>query len=194
MIKKMTIAFLTIVFFNSCDVNKTKEGELPEVDITTEEGELPEYDVNWADVNVGTTTKTVEVPKVVIVMEEEEVEVPYLDVDMPGSDDEKEERTILVQAEVEGKEHEIDIKEIWATGNNLYVISVLTATEQDIDDKKMRVSDQVTINAPELNVKHYIIGERPNRVFNDQYTYVKDIPTLKYRLDNKNIKVIFSQS
>src|SRR5690606_32466384 len=179
MIKKMTIAFLTIVFFNSCDVNKTKEGELPEVDITTEEGELPEYDVNWADVNVGTTTKTVEVPKVVIVMEEEEVEVPYLDVDMPGSDDEKEERTILVQAEVEGKEHEIDIKEIWATGNNLYVISVLTATEQDIDDKKMRVSDQVTINAPELNVKHYIIGERPNRVFNDQYTYVKDIPTLK---------------
>jgi len=194
MIKKMTIAFLTIVFFNSCDVNKTKEGELPEVDITTEEGELPEYDVNWADVNVGTTTKTVEVPKVVIVMEEEEVEVPYLDVDMPGSDDEKEERTILVQAEVEGKEHEIDIKEIWATGNNLYVISVLTATEQDIDDKKMRVSDQVTINAPELNVKHYIIGERPNRVFNDQYTYVKDIPTLKYKLDNKNIKVIFSQS
>ena len=56
----------------NCNVDQKKEMELPsvDVDVSAEEGQLPTYDVDWADVNVGTTTKTVEVPKVVIVMEE----------------------------------------------------------------------------------------------------------------------------
>ena len=99
-----------------------------DIDVTADAGELPEYEVNWADVNVGTTTKTVTVPKVVVVMEEEEVEVPVIDIDMPDGDaNDKEERTIMVEAEVTDKEHSLDIKKIYASENNLYVVSELTA-------------------------------------------------------------------
>lgn len=52
----------------ACDVDQTKEAELPEVDVKG--GQMPEYDVETADVDVG-TKKT-------------EVEVPDVDVTMPG--------------------------------------------------------------------------------------------------------------
>ncbi|MGB5820272.1 MAG: hypothetical protein WBG90_12370 [Saonia sp.] len=192
MIRKLIALACIAAIVSSCNVEKKKEGALPDIDIDvdTEAGVLPEYDVDWADVNVGTTTKTVKVPKIVIVMEEEEVEVPFIDVDMPDGD-EKEERTILIEAEVEDKEHKIEIEEIWASGKKLIVISRLTEMEQSLGDKKMRVSDQVTLNAPELDVKHYIVGERPNRVFNGQHKYVKNLDALQ--IDKNNVKVIYTK-
>lgn len=189
---KRLIFILSIsVLLFSCDVKKTQKAELPEVDvdIDTEPGQLPEYDVDWADVNVGTRTETIKVPKVVIVMEEEEVEVPYIDVDMPD-DKEKEEMTLMVEAEVTDNEHTIDIKEIIATDKNLYVISELKATDQTLGDKKMRVSDQVILNAPDLNVKYIIVGEKPDRVFNNRYKYVTNLNEFKGKLENT--KVIYS--
>ena len=194
----MSAMIASLIF--SCDIDQKKEAKLPDVDVdmdvSAESGQLPSFDVDWADVNVGTTTKTVKVPKVVIVMEEEEIEVPYIDVDMPGDDDddnnEKEERTLLIEAEVSGDEHTLDINEIWATNNNLYVISELKSTGQKIGDKTMRVSDQVTLNASDLNVRHYIVGERPDRVFNSQHTYVKDMSALKAKMKG-DYKVIYSK-
>ena len=56
--------------FAACDVDKTKEGEMPDVDVNASGGQLPEYNVEGPDVNVGTENKTVEVPTV--------------DVDVPG--------------------------------------------------------------------------------------------------------------
>lgn len=171
-----------------CNVKKEEKGALPEldIDVTADAGELPEYAVDWADVNVGTTTKMVKIPKVVIVMEEEEVEVPFIDVDMPDGGV-KEERTIMVEAEVDGKEHALNIKEIWANDNNLFVISELTALEENIGEKKMRIADQVTLNAPDLNVKHYIVGARPNRVFNTQHVYVDNLEDLRSKLDDYTV-------
>lgn len=181
-----------LVLLMGCNVEKKEKGELPEldVDVTADAGELPEYEVDWAEVNVGTTTKMVKIPKIVVVMEEEEVEVPFIDVDMPNAQD-KEERTIMVEAEVDEREHALEINEIWANNNNLYVISELKSREQSLGDKKMRVSDQVTLNAPDLNIKHYIVGERPNRVFNTQYTYLNGIDELKGRVDD--YKVIYKK-
>ncbi|WP_040251057.1 hypothetical protein [Psychroserpens mesophilus] len=193
-IKTLALSAIMATLILSCNVNQKKEAELPEVDVdvTTEEGQLPTYEVNWADVNVGTTTKTVEIPKIVIVMEEEEVEVPFIDVDMPNDDSEKMERNIVIEAEVTDKEHDLEIKEVWASNNNLYVISELKMLSQDIGDKKMRVSDQLTLNAKDLNVKHYIIGERPDRVFNNQHTYVKSMSDLKTKLEG-DYRVIYSK-
>ena len=54
----------------ACDVDQTKEGEMPEVEV--KEGQLPEYDVEPADVDVGTTDTTVEVPDVKITMPDAE--------------------------------------------------------------------------------------------------------------------------
>ncbi|WP_235989355.1 hypothetical protein [Psychroserpens algicola] len=199
--KIRTIIMTTVcaALISSCNIDQKKEAELPSVDVdmdvSAEEGQLPTFDVDWADVNVGTTTKTVKVPKVVIVMEEEEIEVPYIDVDMPEDDNadyEKEERNILIEAEVTDNEHTLDIKEILASNNNLYVISELKSTNQTIGDKKMRVSDQLTLNARDLNVKHYIIGERPDRVFNTQHTYVKNMDELKSKIKG-DYKVIYSK-
>ena len=190
---KKTLSVIALAFLiMSCDVNQKKEAKLPgvDVDVDVEAGQLPTFDIDWADVNVGMKTTKVMIPKVVIVMEEEEIEVPYIDVDMPNSG-EKEELTLMVEAEVSDKEHSIDIKEIVATENNLYVISNLKELTTSLGDKKLRVSDQVILNAPDLNVKHIIVGEKPNRVFNDQHKYVANIATFKKGL--KNPKVIYSK-
>ncbi|MEM1328584.1 MAG: hypothetical protein AAGI23_21690 [Bacteroidota bacterium] len=171
----------------SCDVDQTQEAEMPEVDVDVTEGQMPKYDVNWADVDVRTTTKTVEVPKLVVVMEEEEIEVPVIDFDMPNSG-EKVERNIVVETEVQGQAADINIQEIYAVDNNLYVISTLNYMDKDIKDQKMRVSDQVVINASEdLNVKHYIVGEKPSRDFNGRYTYVNSRSDIENRLNNGKV-------
>ena len=187
MLQRILIVLCTSSLILGCNIKKEEKGELPEldVDVSADAGELPEYEVNWADVNVGTTTKTASIPKVVVVMEEEEVEVPYIDVDMPNET--KEERTIMVEAEVTEKEHTLDIDEIWANDTNLYVISTLTPTETSLGDKKMRVSDQVTMNAPDLAVKHYIVGVRPDRVFNTQYVYVDNLDNLKKDMEGYTV-------
>ena len=190
----MTVMAATVLF--SCDVDQTKKAKLPDVDIDidTDAGQLPSYDVDWADVNVGTTTKMVKIPKVVIVMEETEVEVPFVDVDMPGDDGdmEKEEQTLMVEVEVTDKEHAISIREIRAMNNNLVVVSMLEELSQNIGDKKMRVSDQITLNAPDLNVKYYIIGEKPNRVFNGRFKYFKNMDALNEKIGS-DYKVIYKK-
>ncbi|WP_378175498.1 hypothetical protein [Aquimarina sp. SS2-1] len=192
--KKFTGLLVIIFLITSCDVQQKKEAKLPDVDVDvdvdTEAGQLPTFDVDWADVKVGTKTKTVKIPKVVVVMEETEVEVPYIDVDMPNSG-EKEELTLTVEAEVSDKEHTIEIMEIIASNDKLYVISELKETDQTLEDKKLRISDRVILNAPDLNVKHIIVGEKPDRVFNDQFKYVTDINDFKSEL--KNTKVIFTK-
>lgn len=50
----------------ACDVDQTKEAELPEVEVTG--GQVPEFDVETADVDVGTKETTVEVPDVDVKM------------------------------------------------------------------------------------------------------------------------------
>ncbi|GAL68369.1 hypothetical protein-transmembrane prediction [Jejuia pallidilutea] len=129
-------------------------------------------------------------------MEEEEVEVPYIDIDMPQDDNsnyEKVEQNIMVEAEVTDKEHELDIKEIRAGGSTLYVISQLEEKSTSIGDKKLRVSDQVSLNAPDnLNVKHYIVGERPDRVFNSRYKYFNSMSEATNAI--KDTKVIYSNN
>ena len=189
---KKLILFLTIaLFITSCKVDKEESGSLPEVDVDVEaeSGELPEYDVDWADIDVGTKTKMVEVPKVVVVMEEEEVEVPYLDVDMPG--EEKMERSIVVEAEVEGKEHDLEIQEIRASNKRLYVISTIEELDTDLEGKTMRIQDQVEINAPDLDVKHIIVGNKVNRSFNNNYMYVNSMNDLDETV--KNARVIYNR-
>ncbi|MFD0798382.1 hypothetical protein ACFQZJ_12995 [Maribacter chungangensis] len=186
--KKLLLLGLSLGILSACNIKKEEKGEMPDmdVDVTADAGELPEYDVNWADVNVGTTTKTLDIPKVVVVMEEETVEVPFIDVDMPDGD-EKMEQTIMVEAEVTDNEHELDIVEIWAAGDALYVVSKLDAKDRSIGDQKMRVSDQVTLNAPELEIKHYIVGAKPDRIFNTQYDYLDSIDELKSSVDGYTV-------
>lgn len=191
--KKFIIALMAIssIGLYSCDIDKTKDGELPtvDVDVDTDPGKLPEFDVDWVDINVGTTTKTITVPTVEIVMEEREVEVPYINAEWPDEYDDVAEQTIAVEAEVTGHEYDMEIQEVYATGDKLIVISSLEKEDQEIGSKVMRVSDQIVINAPDLTVKHYIVGDKPARGFNNNYTYIANKSTISKRL--KNAKKIY---
>jgi hypothetical protein len=50
----------------ACDVDQTKEAELPEVEVKG--GQAPDFDVETADVDVGTEKKSIEVPDVDVKM------------------------------------------------------------------------------------------------------------------------------
>lgn len=54
----------------ACDVKKTQEGKLPEVEVKG--GQVPKYDVDVGDVDVGT--------------EKKEITVPTIDIDTPAQD------------------------------------------------------------------------------------------------------------
>lgn len=65
-------------------VVKTEEGKMPTAEVDAKGGQMPEFDVDTADVEVSTEKKNVKVPKPAVVVEEETVEVPDVDVKMPG--------------------------------------------------------------------------------------------------------------
>lgn len=191
------ILIISILFLGiSCDVKKTQEGEAPDVEVQTESGELPEYEVNWADVNVDTRTKTVTVPKLVVVQEEEEVEVPYVDVSMPegqnGETAEKTERTIVVEAEIKEEMHEMSINKVYATDDNLIVLAELNSTGEQLQDQTVRVSDQLIISTSEdLDVEKYIVGSRPEGDYNMQYEFINSENEMSDRLSDA--KLIYSK-
>lgn len=68
-----------------CDIDQTKEGKLPEVEVN--EGQVPEYDVETPDVDVHTESREVEVPEVELKSEKKQIEVPDVDVDLPHDDE-----------------------------------------------------------------------------------------------------------
>jgi hypothetical protein len=51
-----------VFMLGACDVDKTEEGDMPEVDV--QGGNLPEYDVETADIEVTTDTQTIVTPDV----------------------------------------------------------------------------------------------------------------------------------
>ena len=60
----------------ACDVDQTKEGEMPDVDVNASGGQLPEFNVEGPTVNVGTENKTVEVPTVDVDVPDEAEDTP----------------------------------------------------------------------------------------------------------------------
>ncbi len=167
--------FFTALFFSACDVDKTESGSLPDVDVDVDvdEGSLPEYDVDWADVDVRTRTEMIKVPKVRVVMEEEAVEVPVVDIDWPSDYGDTEEMTLMVEADVD-QDAELDIKEVYATNNRIIVLAELEKEGEMLDEgEMMRVSDQVVLTAPDMDVRYYIIGDRPDGMVNSRNRYIR---------------------
>jgi len=154
----------------ACRVEQERAAELPDVDVNVEPGQLPQYDIQGPDVNVGVRERTVTVPKVIVVQEEETVQVPYLDIDVPGT--ERKERTITAEVEVPSAGYGLQIQDVYAVNNELWVISRLEETNANAPEATTRVSDRIVVNAPDMPVRHYIVGERPSGVFNEQYEFV----------------------
>ncbi len=71
------------------DVRKTQEGRMPDVDVDIEGGNLPEYDVKGPDIHVGTKETNVKVPDVDVSMKEKTITVPDVDIDLPEDEDDE---------------------------------------------------------------------------------------------------------
>lgn len=81
----LPVALLAIAL-GGCDVDKTQEGEMPQVDVKG--GQLPNYDVDAPDVDVNTEEKTVTVPDVDVDVKTQERSVTVPDVDVkPAEED-----------------------------------------------------------------------------------------------------------
>ncbi|NJO44634.1 MAG: hypothetical protein HC835_02785 [Oscillatoriales cyanobacterium RM2_1_1] len=177
----LTLA-LFLVPLAACRVEQEEAGSLPDVDVSVEPGSLPEYDIQGPDVNVGVTERTVTIPKVIVVQEEETVEIPYVDVDVPGA--EREERTITTEVEVPSKGYALNIQGIHVVNNELWVVSQLEVQNPNAVQAITRVSDRVALNAPSMPVRQYVIGERPEGSFNEQYTFISDRQQIAAELDS----------
>ena len=161
----------------ACSVEQTREAEAPEVAV--QGGQAPRFDVNWADVDVGTTTKTVTVPVVRVDRETREVTVPYIDITPPGSAA-REERTITMEMDAPHAGYELVIEEVRAAADDLWVIARLSRREGAAAQVVTRVSDQVVVNAPaDLDVRKVVIGERPNGAYNQQYRFFESMAVLE---------------
>ncbi|RYZ70132.1 MAG: hypothetical protein EOP91_14125 [Lysobacteraceae bacterium] len=63
-----TAAAALVVSLAGCKVEKTQEGELPDVEVKAQGGQLPKYDVETPEVDVGSKEVTVEVPTATVEM------------------------------------------------------------------------------------------------------------------------------
>lgn len=156
----------------ACRIEQEEAGSLPDVDVEVEPGNLPEYDIQGPDVNIGVTERTVTVPRLVVVQEEETVEVPYIDVDVPGAD--RVERTITPEVEVPSGGYDLVIQGVHVVDDELWVVSRLEEVALDAPAETSRVSDRIVLNAPDMPVRHFIVGERPESSFNEQYTFLNN--------------------
>lgn len=190
----LTIALAVGAATSGCTAEKTQSAKAPDVDVDVDPGQWPKYNVKWADVDVGTTTRTITVPKLEWRREQTEVQVPYIDIKAPGAGN-REERTISVELEVPSRNYDLRIREVRAVGDELWVISELNQTGGTAQGGYGRVSDQVVVNAPEdLQIRKVIIGQRPDGVYNQQYTFYSDRTALQQRMPRDGGRVLYQRN
>lgn len=73
-------ALVLLVLFGTgiLDMNQTREGKLPDVDVSAEGGQVPAFDVDAKEVVVGTKETNVSVPDVNVDSKETTVDVPVI--------------------------------------------------------------------------------------------------------------------
>lgn len=173
---------LAVPLVGGCQVEREQPAEAPDIDVDVDPGQWPDYDVNWADVDVGTQERTVEVPVVRVVEEKRQVSVPYIDINPPNARD-REERMISMELEVPHAGYQLQIMDVRAANDDLWVIGRLMETETPQARGAARVSDHVVVNAPaDLDVRRVIVGERPDGMFNQQYRFVESEAALAQQL------------
>lgn len=84
----VVVAVLAVLAYALGLFNVDASGDLkaPDVDVAVEGGELPSMQVETADIDVGSTTETVNVPEVNVTTNEEQIKLPTIDVTPAGDD------------------------------------------------------------------------------------------------------------
>jgi hypothetical protein len=173
---------VALASFAGCRAEQTQEAKAPEVDVDVESGQWPRYKVQWADVDVGTTQRTVTVPVVRVERETREISVPYIDINPPGAGD-REERTVAVEVDVPHAGYQLQITDVLAHSDELWVVAHLIEASPEQGGGSTRLADQVVVNAPsDLDVEKVVVGGRPEGVFNRQHRFVESRAALDEQL------------
>lgn len=153
-------------------VVQTQEGKMPDVDVDVDAGKLPEYDVELADVDVNTEEETVMVPKVVMV--EEEVSVPNVDVTMPSDQPEVDESTLEKTrgqmrffVAVPYEDDAITIQEVIRDEDTLHVIATVNDATRPAADPAAEGAEAIVASAtipltvtPDTDIEYYLVTSR----------------------------------
>lgn len=144
------------------DVDVNAEGgnldvDLPEVDVDVEPGALPDLNVDWAELDIMVGETTVEVPKIDVYTEKETIAVPMIDIDWPGENDAPENQLLEVELDVTDPNARVEIVEVFAYQNNLIVVGRLHSSARSGETTTVR--DRVAINAPDMDIDYYVIGD-----------------------------------
>lgn len=176
----------------ACETEQVQEGRAPDVDVDIDPGRWPQYKTDWADVDVGTREKTVTVPVVKVVEETRQVSVPYIDINPPNVG-EREERMIEVSVDVPHAGYDLNISEVRAAADDLWVIAQLTERDGAAAQAVTRATDQVVVNAPtDLDVRKVIVGQQPTGDYNQQHRFVSSRDALTPSLP-ENSRVIYQR-
>lgn len=191
---RMTGVLMCVVLVSGCQVEQEQQADLPEADVDVQGGQWPEYDVRWADVDVGTEERTITVPVVRVEQETREVTVPYIRVGPPGGAT-SEERTIAMELDVPHAGYQLQIVEVRAGGDNLWVIGRLQEQPGEAAAQAItRVSDRVVIDAPgTLDVRKVIVGMRPASATNQELQFVDSMDALSSRIP-EDARVLYGRS
>ena len=186
-------AVLLVAGTIGCTAERTAPAEAPDVDVDVDPGRWPEYKVNWADVDVGTRERTVTVPVVQVTQETRQVQVPFIDINPPGAGD-REERTIQVEVDAPHAGYDVQITEVRASGDDLWVVAQFRESNAKAPQAITRISDQVVVNAPaDLDVRKVIVGTRPPGAHNEQHRFVDSMDALN-RAVPQGSRVIYQRS
>ena len=189
----LAAAVLLVAGAAGCSTEQTAPGKAPDVDVDVDPGRWPEYKVNWADVDVGTRERTVTVPVVQVTQETRQVQVPYIDINPPGARD-REERTIQVEVDAPHAGYQLQIMEVRASADDLWVIAQLREGSAPAAQAVTRVSDQVVVNAPSnLDVRKVIVGPRPAGGYNEQHRFVDSMEALNQSIPQGS-RVLYQRS
>lgn len=106
----VAMAIASAFALSACEVEKTQEGELPDVDVDVEGGQLPRYEVDAPDVDVEMEERTIEVPTIEISDDADEPDVLGDDeiIDDPEVRAELEEMEAEADAMMDEAEAEMD--------------------------------------------------------------------------------------
>lgn len=151
--------------------------------------------LDWKTASIVSKNTTMDVPASLQTSTMEQREVPYIDVDFPNAA-QKEEKVLRVEAEVPNAATQLKIKEIWANGKQLYVISQLAGPEDHNDkkgDQKLWAVDQVTLNAPPLNIGYIIVGRNPLSPMDGAYQHAVTMGEA-HRLVGENAQKIYTST
>jgi hypothetical protein len=151
-----------VIAMAGCAVDQTQEARPPDVDVAVEPGRWPAYDAGWADIDIGTSERTITVPVLRIEKETRQISVPYIDINPPGARD-RDERVLSIDVDVPHSGYEVQIVEVRASDDDLWVIGQLRETAPPSTRMRTRISDHVMINAPlDLDVRTVVVGEQPD--------------------------------